>query len=698
MTSTNDPYQFPMNDSISNTFRTRSSSRNRKAILTNTENNSKTKIPNKRTENISKTGQQQQQQRITTRSSQKSPLTPMIDENDNSFMSNINSGFSQFVNPKKRQRDDKKTKTIKRPKVTTYSDENQPPNDEAQDIEQVKLIYETADGRTNLARAAATNAQIIANRNPSNTRYPITTDTTYNLNDYNHIIDDTQTETLIIPDTLIDIDTQHNDSSWQRDIDRLMKKLEEPSSSVKSQTQIVETPIEEETLGPIYLSQTGKTHRRPIQTLKAISQSEINQQIQTTTIIKTGEIGIQTENSQNLSSIHDCCQDVSVCPCVLRYSKLERLFMEKMSRFISIVPTISNSHQQIIMPENHSKRRYVQNYSRFRRFRARRKIHNRMIIPSISNNESTTVEEISDETITELDNQVEENVEIPQEQNESIPSNVTANPRENIISTTITIEKNPESIDELSTIEKLDTTTIIDHSSTLLISSITNTCSTGRRLVLTTSSLDENQKSQFRLFITRFDISTSSTVDSSTTHVIVNENSSLVCPLTGKIIQGIARHLFIVSYRWLNECLSQETIIDERPYEIRGDTSLGSDHGGMRRSRLTSSYLLDKYSICLRCLSNDCAPLQTIEQVQELVELCGARLVRNFSEIKTLDKDRQMVLVLGINGFSGGEKKRKALLDTCQQFNVRCVNIHWLLISIAKFDIQPFENYDINQV
>jgi hypothetical protein len=57
-----------------------------------------------------------------------------------------------------------------------------------------------------------------------------------------------------------------------------------------------------------------------------------------------------------------------------------------------------------------------------------------------------------------------------------------------------------------------------------------------------------------------------------------------------------------------------------------------------------------------------------------------------------------MILILGINGFTGGEKKRKALLDTCQQFNVRCVNIHWLLISIAKFDIQSLENYDINQV
>ena len=78
----------------------------------------------------------------------------------------------------------------------------------------------------------------------------------------------------------------------------------------------------------------------------------------------------------------------------------------------------------------------------------------------------------------------------------------------------------------------------------------------------------------------------------------------------------------------VNECLNENNLIDERPYEIRGDTSLGIDHGGMRRSRLTSSYLFENYSICLRCSSNDCAPLQTIEQVQELIELCGGKLVK----------------------------------------------------------------------
>lgn len=61
-------------------------------------------------------------------------------------------------------------------------------------------------------------------------------------------------------------------------------------------------------------------------------------------------------------------------------------------------------------------------------------------------------------------------------------------------STTITIEKNNELIDDLSTIEKVETTAITEHPSTLPLSSDNNSYATARRLVLTTSSLDENQK------------------------------------------------------------------------------------------------------------------------------------------------------------------------------------------------------------
>jgi hypothetical protein len=67
----------------------------------------------------------------------------------------------------------------------------------------------------------------------------------------------------VISDPLVNNDTQHNDSSWQRDIDRLMRKLEEPS---KRQTQIEETQTEEEeekeVIEPIFLSETGKNQQQ----------------------------------------------------------------------------------------------------------------------------------------------------------------------------------------------------------------------------------------------------------------------------------------------------------------------------------------------------------------------------------------------------------------------------------------------------
>jgi hypothetical protein len=111
--------------------------------------------------------------------------------------------------------------------------------------------------------------------------------------------------------------SQHDEDSCQRDIDRLMKKLEEPS---KTQTPIEETQPEE-VFGPILISQTGTTHQQTT-TPTSIIQSEKSQhqqsnETQPTTITQTDEIGIQTDNSQNSSIIHNCCHDVSICPCVL---------------------------------------------------------------------------------------------------------------------------------------------------------------------------------------------------------------------------------------------------------------------------------------------------------------------------------------------------------------------------------------------
>ena len=355
MTSSDDPYRFSMEDSVFDTPRTRRSTRKRQGPSTSTEKNAKALVLNKRTENGSKS----RQERVNTRSSQKPSASPVPDGPDHSFMSDVTPGFSQFVQSNKRPRAEKKTTaTFKRPRgrslhhafrllisrlphpVTPHHDENEPPNDdvdnEIQTIEQVKLVYETAGticlanvlhsieeivlgGRTNVARVGMRNAQILASRVPA-------PNTTYTIHGHNQMIDDTQTDMSAIPDTLVNNDTQQNDSSWQREIDRLMKKLEEPTCPVKSQTQIEETQVNdeeeegEEVVRSTHLAQPPEENQQTKQVRESVDphmNKNNSAQHRLKPITRTGEMSIQTDQSPRTSTHHDCCTDVSTCPCVL---------------------------------------------------------------------------------------------------------------------------------------------------------------------------------------------------------------------------------------------------------------------------------------------------------------------------------------------------------------------------------------------
>lgn len=130
-------------------------------------------------------------------------------------------------------------------------------------------------------------------------------------------------------------DHDQNDIAWQKHIDRLMKKLEEPSCSIKSPVQIEETQYndqeegEEENARPIVITQTGKlakTHQTfavplppPPRTENSLipSQRTLPTVRRPTQIHRTEDIAIQTDPIEKSSSMHQPCQDVSLCPCVL---------------------------------------------------------------------------------------------------------------------------------------------------------------------------------------------------------------------------------------------------------------------------------------------------------------------------------------------------------------------------------------------
>jgi hypothetical protein len=90
------------------------------------------------------------------------------------------------------------------------------------------------------------------------------------------------------------------------------------------------------------------------------------------------------------------------------------------------------------------------------------------------------------------------------------------------------------------------------------------------------------------------------------THVIVNTNGERnVARSTLKYLQGIAHRKWIVSYRWVEDCLKEEKLLDEVPYEATtyNDDVIGIE--GPRNSRLREKDLFEGFTfLCIRPYQN----------------------------------------------------------------------------------------------
>ena len=81
----------------------------------------------------------------------------------------------------------------------------------------------------------------------------------------------------------------------------------------------------------------------------------------------------------------------------------------------------------------------------------------------------------------------------------------------------------------------------------------------------------------------------------SITHLITDEvgcEDSLICTLTKTVLFAIAQHCFILSFRWISQCLAENVLINEELFEIEGDHLFAYKHNGPRRSRLSKQPLL----------------------------------------------------------------------------------------------------------
>jgi len=177
-------------------------------------------------------------------------------------------------------------------------------------------------------------------------------------------------------------------------------------------------------------------------------------------------------------------------------------------------------------------------------------------------------------------------------------------------------------------------------------------------------------------------------INSSTTHLLIDDSSTpLQCTFSKKIFQAVARRIFIVSIRWIEECLLRNEIIDETPFEIHGDSTISTMH----LARHSSTMPLFSSSVLF---SIDCNSFQrtiTRNELAELATLSGATLFD--PEQETLTKIQSKILLV----LADPTADRYRLENKYKQWhkNVKFLTPGFLLKSIIYQEEQPFEDFEL---
>lgn len=137
------------------------------------------------------------------------------------------------------------------------------------------------------------------------------------------------------------------------------------------------------------------------------------------------------------------------------------------------------------------------------------------------------------------------------------------------------------------------------------------------------SGLMATQLATVKKFATKHNLDYVNQFESSVTHVIVNTTGEKnAAKSTLKFLQGIAHRKWIVSYRWIEDCIEQEKLLDETPYEATTFTD-GIIDDGPQRSRLRKKDLFEDFTFwCVGPYLN-----VSLNQYQNLLLATGATVV-----------------------------------------------------------------------